>query len=231
MIQESLTLIALSDSNAGLERLAIYCADVGSIATNFGWARVDGNGAPTASGTVIEEMAEHLSSDLGSGDPIALGFECPLWVPLPVESTKLGKSRPGESGAGQKARPWSAGAGLGSLSVGLVQAPWLLRAIRPNAGDARATTDWALFMAGGASLFLWEAMVTDTAKGKSHEDDARIGALAFQAALPDPRANDACPPRGPILSLAGAAILRGGWSEDPKELERPCVVIRAGTPN
>lgn len=208
------------------ERQIIYCADVGSIATNFGWAQVDADGHLLRSGTDVEEMARRVRSDLAAGTPVSLGFECPLWVPLPEESGELGKARPGEAGPGRRARPWSAGAGLGSLAAGLVQVPWLLNAIRPEGSDARATTGWEAFARRDTALFIWEAMVTDIAKGEDHEDDARIGALAFQSALPDPRFRDACPPSGPVHSLAGAALLRSGWSSDPQELTRPCIVIR-----
>lgn len=209
-------------------RLAIYCADVGSVAKNFGWARISTDGARVAAGNLIDDLAAQLSTDLAAGHLVALGFECPLWVPLPTESLDLGKARPGEAGPGRRARPWSAAAGSGSLVSGLVQVPWLLGKIRAEVDQGRtATTDWAVFKDKRTALFVWEAMVTDSAKGGSHEDDAKIGALAFKAALPDPRESDACPPSGGVYSLGGAALLQSGWSTDVQDLKRPCIVIRA----
>lgn len=208
---------------------SIYCADVGSVATNFGWAKVDRDGAFVDSGRNIDDLVQRVAADLDGGESIALGFECPLWVPLPVESGTLGKARPGESGVGQPSRPWSAGAGLGSLAAGLVQVPWILLGIRSKtpAVDLTGTTIWALFDEGKATVFLWESMVTAEAKGESHVDDARIGALAFRASLPDPLAADACPPDGPVYSLAGAALLRAGWSDDHRLVGEAPLVIRA----
>jgi hypothetical protein len=208
---------------------SIYCADVGSVAANFGWAKVDRAGAVIDSGTGIDVLAARVAADLDGGESIALGFECPLWVPLPAESGLLGKARPGESGAGQPSRPWSAGAGLGSLAAGLVQVPWILLGIRSRttAADPTGTTSWALFDEGKVTVLIWESMVTAEAKGESHVDDARIGALAFKASLPDADAADACPADGPVYSLAGAALLRAGWSKDPRLIAEPPLVIRA----
>lgn len=211
-----------------LEGLAIYCADVGSIANNFGWARVDVDDDNVGTGTRIDDLAARLATDLAAGRRVALGFECPLWIPIPPKSALLGKARPGEAGPGRRARPWSAAAGGGSLVAGLAQVPWILEAIRPvGERNPSATTDWRTFASGAARLFVWEAMVTDAAKGESHEEDALIGARAFKATLPDPRVDDTCQPDGPVYSLAGAALLRAGWSSEPDLLRQPCIVIRA----
>jgi hypothetical protein len=207
---------------------SIYCADVGSVTTNFGWAKVDRSGDVVDSGTAIDVLAARVATDLDSGESIALGFECPLWVPLPTESDQLGKARPGESGVGRPSRPWSAGAGLGSLAAGLVQVPWVLLEIRSStAVDPTGTTSWAQFDEEKATVLIWESMVTDEAKGESHVDDARVGALAFEASLPDPRAADACPAVSPVYSLTGAALLRAGWSGDLGLISEAPLVIRA----
>lgn len=219
---------SFEDTRDIVKELAIYCADIGSITKNFGWARVSAESEQVDSGTRIDDVAERLSTDIAAGRPVALGFECPLWVPLPTDGLDLGKARPRETGPGRRSRPWSAAAGASALVAGLVQVPWLLEKVRPAAGRERAgTTDWAAFRDEKAGFFIWEAMVTDSAKGECHEDDARIGALTFKTALPDPRATDACPPAGPVYSLAGAALLRSGWSTDLQDLKRPCLVIRA----
>lgn len=62
-----------------LNRLLVACADVGSVARgNFGWADCDGS-----SETRPSELAEKVSAALSDKRPVALGFECPLFVPLP----------------------------------------------------------------------------------------------------------------------------------------------------
>jgi hypothetical protein len=61
----------------------------------------------------------------GAMFPVALGFECPLFVPLNLQPEALTTARSGEG-----SRPWSAGAGCGALATGLVQVAWILRKIR-----------------------------------------------------------------------------------------------------
>src|SRR4051794_11293405 len=98
-----------------MERLAVYCADVGSIKQgNFGSVR---EGVPAGEierhrgGTEIVELVDALAQDLDAGVPVALGFECPLFVPVSEDPFRLGAAR-----AGEGTRPWSAGAGTGALT-------------------------------------------------------------------------------------------------------------------
>ena len=138
---------------ARVQRLAIYCADVGSIKQgNFGWAREEvpaGDIERHRGGTEIAELVGVLFEDLSAGVPVALGFECPLFVPVPEDPFRLGAARPGEG-----SRPWSAGAGTGALTTGLVQAAWVLTELRKRRPDDRVYLNWAEFQAAGAGLFL-----------------------------------------------------------------------------
>jgi hypothetical protein len=202
--------------------LAIYCADVGSIAGgNFGWARVDAKSGEGRGGVEIDELVVELASDL-SERPVALGLECPLFVPLPTDSGELGRAR-----AGEGTRPWSAHAGAAALGAGLVQAPWILGKLRDRADPCAAYLSWSEFAAEERGLFLWEAFVSSTAKGTTHVEDAEIGARVFRDALPDPTAANALSDTGEVLSLIGAALLRTGWLVEPTALSTPCIVIRA----
>jgi hypothetical protein len=202
-----------------MRSLAIYCADVGSIAGGkFGWAgRTSGW---EGSGTSIEELGSQVSRDLDGGSPVALGFECPLFVPFGGAPARLGCARDGEG-----ARPWSAHAGAASLATGLVQVAWLLADIRQRtAGRHRAYLNWADFGVESRGLFVWEAFVSAKAKGQSHVDDARAAIDAFVDALPDPRS---CIMSRDTYSLVGAALLRTEWTRDVAILSQPAVVIRA----
>ena len=72
--------------------LAILCADVGSVAKrNFGWAGVlVGSGhQDLGSGSDIVRLAETVADDLNNKVPVALGFECPLFVPIPQDPARL----------------------------------------------------------------------------------------------------------------------------------------------
>lgn len=206
--------------------LAIYCADIGSIPKgNFGWARRrlprdeaeehDGGGAE------IVDLVEALAWDLTQVGRVALGFECPLFVPVPEDPLRLGAARLGEG-----SRSWSAGAGTGALATGLVQVSWVLAKLRERCPGERVFLDWASFEAADSGVFLWEAFVSAKAKATSHVGDATVAVECFAEALPDPSAASAAAADRP-LSLIGAAALWSGWSDDAALLHSPCLVLRA----
>ena len=203
------------ESMASLETI---CADVGSVAKgNFAWWTSEGR-----TGTAPSTLAAHLVSLLNQGSRIALGFECPLFVPLVEDEAFLTRGRPGEG-----SRPWSAGAGCGALATGLVEVAWVLQAVRPQLTvEAVAFVDWEKFVNAPAGLFLWEAFVSGTGKRGSHIADAQAAGEAFLRSLPDPTKTNAIHCTSPVYSLAGAALLRTGWSSDLNLLHQPCLVVR-----
>jgi hypothetical protein len=88
-------------------------------------------------GQVIDDLIEAVAEDLGHGVSVALGFECPLFVPVPEDPLRLGRARVGDGN-----RAWSAGAGTGAMATGLVQAAWGLRRLRERAPAEHAFVDW-----------------------------------------------------------------------------------------
>lgn len=206
--------------------LRIYCADIGSVPGGaFGWARDCGPGGDPdvrRGGAEIVELAEAIGDDLKAKVAVALGFECPLWVPIPEDPFQLGKARPGEGD-----RPWSAGAGAVVLATGLPQVVWILRAVAERAGGPPAFfLDWFAFSAAGSGVFLWEAFVTKKAKLGTHTEDAAAAVKHFIANAEDPAGAD-LGATASVYSLVGAALLRAGWSDDVNLLGRPCLVMRA----
>jgi len=206
----------------------IYCADIGSIPRGrFGWARADPDEAGVEThrgGTEIIELVEAVAEDLAGGRPVALGFESPLFVPVPAEPLRLGMARLGESN-----RSWSAGAGAGALATGIVEVAWVLDELQRRHPATVIYVDWAEFVEAGHGLFLWEAFVTAQAKAATHVDDAAVAVAAFRGALPDPRKVNAVIADRP-LSLLGAASLWSGASNDLDLLRAPCLVIKAKAP-
>jgi hypothetical protein len=206
----------------------VYCADIGSVPNGrFGWARSEPDETTIErhrGGTEIIDLVDAVAQDLAAGQPVALGFECPLFVPIPEQPLRLGTARPGE-----KNRSWSAGAGAGAMATGIVEVAWILSELRRGLPDTRAHLDWADLMAAGTGLFLWEAFVTDRAKAATHVDDATVAVAAFRDALPDVTNANAVTAERP-LSLLGAALLWSGWSEDSQLLHAPCLVIKAAPP-
>jgi hypothetical protein len=155
---------------------------------------------------------------------VALGFECPLFVPVPEESLRLGMARQGDGN-----RAWSAGAGSGALATGIVEVAWLLRELRSRRPNASVQLDWGRSPTPARDSFFWEAFVTDQAKAATHSDDAAVAVDAFRDALPDPMSANAVTAERP-LSLLGAAIVWSGWSDDLQLLRAPCLVIKASPP-
>lgn len=206
-----------------MDELAVFCADVGSVRSgNFGWACSLSTGeAQDHDSSSPADLAEAVADQLHRGKPAALGFECPLFVPVPASVGRLGAARKGEGN-----RAWSAGAGAGALATGLVQTAWVLSAICDSCSDAALHLDWETFEQAGSGLLIWEAFVTAAAKGRSHVDDAKIAVDAFVKALPDVRTASTITAERP-LSLVGAAAIWSGWTDDLSTLHTQPLVIHA----
>jgi len=204
--------------------LIIHCADIGSVRRgNFGWARlaVDATDSACTTGSDIHVFADAIATDINAGNPVAVGFECPLFVPVPDDPHDLTSARPGEGN-----RAWSAGAGAGSLVTGLTETVWILDRVRRQLTTPCAVhCKWKAFQLS-AGLFIWEAFVTDTAKADTHHDDAELAVLCFREALPDPENQNAIVCVGPVRSLIGGALLQSGWVSDLAWLAKPCLVVR-----
>ena len=216
------------------ESLVVYCADVGSIAKqNFAWARIDSGERSTAqTGQDIEILAESVGQDLDRGRRVSLGFECPLFVPLPEDQNLLTKARPEDGN-----RAWSAGAGCGSLATGLTEVTWVLRRARAAlTRDVPAFLDWRRFCDAGEGLLLWEAFVSGDGKrgagerfDNPHVRDAVIGGTCFLESVAAFEDQDQAP-SDEVYSLVGAALLRSGWSTDLELLRVRPLVVKALNP-
>src|SRR3546814_20883978 len=101
----------------------VVAVDVGSVRSNFAWAGLDlpGRRPVGEGGRNPEGSAVAVLDALGSGVPVALGFEAPLMVPVsPVGldgGMTLGRARQGGTGDGHS-RPGSAGARSAARRVG-----------------------------------------------------------------------------------------------------------------
>ncbi|KQV19270.1 MULTISPECIES: hypothetical protein [unclassified Kitasatospora] len=137
-------------------------------------------------------------------------------VPVPTPDREswryLGKARTGEGN-----RPWSAGAGAGSLATGLAQGAWMLSRLHSLAPGATATTQVDRFNPGQARLLLAEAFVSSTGKpiavaGGQHAANAEAAARAVLARLTDGPSRVpgvTCEPRRPLNLLAAMALWAG----------------------
>lgn len=200
--------------------LVVVCADIGSVSQGrFGWYADTAN-----SGNLPSTLADFVAKAIEDKRHVALGFECPLFVPLRLDEQLLTKARPGEGN-----RSWSAGAGCGALATGLVQVTWILQSIHSKL-QKRTTChlSWTDFIAAESGLFVWEAFISGSSKRDGHIADATCAVETFKAALPNLPLSNAIIPDSPVHSLVGGALLRAGWTSDPCLLSTPCIVIRGG---
>lgn len=201
----------------------IYCADIGSVRINhFGWARLDGEQDHKCNDIVA--LVDDIARAITKGRKVALGFECPLWVPVSTKPQDLTAGRRVD-----KDRPWSFGAGITVLAIGVTEVAWILdklgsRLKRRGISLPPVHLDWTTFAGADSGVFFWEAFVTGKAKGKSHAEDALIACRKFAACLPTP--GEKCEPEARVRSLIGGAILWAGWSTDLDLLHMPCMVVR-----
>jgi hypothetical protein len=198
--------------------IVVVCADVGSVPNGrFGWYA-----DTTDNGTLPSTLAAFVGKTINSGRRVALGFECPLFVPLRMDEQRLTLARPGEGN-----RSWSAGAGCGALATGLVQVTWVLQAIRSQIRtNLVCYLSWPDFATAESGLFVWEAFVSGNSKRDGHIADATCAVDAFKAAMPNIAIANAVIPDSPVHSLIGGALMRTGWTNDLTALSTASIVIR-----
>lgn len=213
---------------------AIYAVDIGSTrckpgcGPNFAWARVDPeNPSLVSTSTSIDALAVRLISDLNEDCSIALGFEAPLFIPVPEESAALCYGRKNEG-----SRSFAAPAGLSVTALGVHEAAWVLRRIAQSCDETvQFATNPASWPPTGNSpiLFCWEAFVSDRAHSESHLRDAATAVMAFLSAERNLQAATKIAADNP-LSLIGAVALWSGLTEDKAVLHGSTVVIRPEVP-
>lgn len=244
---------------------AIACADIGTVRekedkTSFGWQIVHplpsyrenkwGNGL---GGNKINKFVCAVADAIRDGR-LALGFECPLWVPVAKEPTDLYRARCMDwvdLDGKRLSRSWSASAGVVSLSVGLTQVAWILRRVREKVDEVPPVFfDWESFSKAERGVFLWEALVSggssDPAEGAGrHVADATRAVHKFVSCVrrdgtsdptpkeceknckkPNGKKEPNCKDKVRARSLIGAALLWAGWSSDASLLHQKCIVLR-----
>lgn len=216
--------------------LRIYAVDIGSVpGKNFGWAESSRKPSPKSNSS-IEALVEALAHDLHDEKPVSLGFEAPIFVPVPEDSRELGKRRVEDP----KDRAWSAGAGAAVMSTGVAQITWIIRWLVQNAEGpwtSNVTVNWSDFSRAGApGLFLWEAMVTGDAKASKSDPlhnslDAKKAVESFDRLKSSgiKRLENETGRSGPHFSLVGAALAANGLGGGSaiKTLSAAPVVVRA----
>ena len=214
----------------------VACLDVGSPQKgNVGWAVLHG-GTPRH-GRELPRFLDLLVSHLGMGRSIALGFECPLYIPKRDDPMLMTGARLGEKGVN-----WCGGPGGSVLATGLAQVNWVLRNLSLSDRNLASSTRWNDFRYKSIPLFIWEAFITsgdgaatqggvpDREQASDHERDAVCGAIAFadrarrQADLVSDLDQE------PATSLIGMHLLSTGLATDLSLLNETCFVLKVKKP-
>jgi hypothetical protein len=189
-----------------MDSISIFAVDVGSPRT-FAWVSDAG-----LSGKDGDTLAAEIARAFASGRRVAVGFECPLFIPVPLEWADIGKPRLCEGN-----RSWSAGTGATVTIYGLHEIAWILAKLRKITGATTAVffspETWLEFHE--PCLLLWEAFVTGADKGRDHADDAERACQAFRQLLQERAWHEArqvkVAPGALSLNLAALAAEWAGW--------------------
>jgi hypothetical protein len=209
----------------------VFACDVGSTRPGggFAWATTIGNNEAVHVSADVRALVAAVSAALSAGLSVALGFEAPLFIPVPRETGRLFKARQGEP------LSWSSGFGPLTMAQALHLSAWILRELLPHReAGVRFATDPRRWPPGDEQLlFCWEAFIAGTAHGdkndpECHVRDAATALRAFTASAP--RLSDASAISAEeTQSVNGAAAAWSGWAS-PSALREPVVVLKANSP-
>ena len=203
--------------------VAVAAVDVGGP-KKIGLA-IDHVEKPGFSGGVdeLDEFVGQIGYALSIG-AVALGFECPCFLPLRKDAGQITQGRCGEGN-----KPWSAGAGATTAALAAPVAGHVLCKIRSAAPKARPTFDHEkpLKEWRAGDLLLFEGFVSGNDKGKTDKEDAQITVAAFK------EKGRGWPPKSSItiaekrvVNLLASALIATGWDIDKNMISRPCLVVR-----
>lgn len=211
----------------------IYSCDIGSTlnpkkrgGSAFGWARLNPNeGAKSIRGSSdIQELVDQLRLDIDEGYSVSLGFESPLFIPVPDNSRDLSKGREGDSD-----RSWSASSGAYVTTLGIHQSAWILKRLHESSSyKCTFTLDFQRWppISHRQILFCWEAFVSGKdAHSDDHMRDAATAAVFFFDNERNLQRVNAVKSENPI-SLIGAVALWSGWVTDLEFIHKSTLVIK-----
>jgi hypothetical protein len=211
----------------------VYACDIGSTKhpsstpPKFAWVRGDPEATTNAVGShSIDALVRRAVVDISSGVSVALGFEAPLFIPVPLQSNQLSSARQGEGN-----RSFAAPAGSSVALLALHQCAWILaelaQATRRPCSLTLNIEDWP--PPRDQLLFCWEAFVSGPAHGDTDLADAATAAAEFCANEESLAQANAVAADRP-LSLIGAAAMWSGWVGDAAILHQPTLVIKPASP-
>ena len=206
----------------------VYACDIGSVKSGtFAWARNTSlKDIPTASAD-IDALIASITRDAKKGETISLGFEAPLFMPIPDSSTDLNSGRTGESN-----RSMFAPAGAAVATIAVHESAYILKKLRASLpAEMQLSMDWqSNWKILPQILFVWEAFVSSKAHSDAHDRDAATAVQYFLENEKDLDSVNLVKTCNNPLSLIAAAALWSGWSLDVSNLHKPCLVLRPPEP-
>lgn len=216
------------------QKRIIYACDVGSTRCSaktglpsFAWARVNPEDGAIQVSSYIDKLVQQLESDIQQGCSIALGFEAPLFIPVPEDWKDLSKGREGDGN-----RSFASPVGLSVCALGIHQSAWILRSLYESLSrECDFTLDPKCWPPSGQRpvVFCWEAFVSGAAHSEQHLMDAATAVSFFHENETNLRNINAVSAEKP-LSLIWSVALWSGWVSDLEFMHKPTLVIKPKEP-
>lgn len=210
----------------------IYTCDVGSTLYQkkkkgpaFAWARLNPTEETKSiqASRDIQRLVKRLELDIDEGYSVALGFEAPLFMPVPDNSRDLSKRREGEG-----SRSFASQIGLSVGALGIHQSAWILKRLHESSSrKCKFMLDLQCWPPPNHRLilFCWEAFVSEKAhSGEDVKDAATAVDFFFKNERNLQKANAVRAEDS--ISLIGAAALWSGWARDLAYLHKTTLVLK-----
>jgi hypothetical protein len=183
--------------------------------TRWAGRRHDDDRPGVASGSSAADLFDTVFHALHDGEQVALGFDCPLTVPVPPDQGAV----PPDQGAVPPDRAED--------QPGLAELAWLLGELDTWRPWTTVSTSLARWRAN-TSILLWQAVPVEAEVNAEAEAGAVMAAAAadsFFRELPGATHRGAEEPAGAVINLAAVAVRRSGLFIDASELSQPAVSI------
>jgi hypothetical protein len=180
-------------------------------AGSAGWAgrRHDDDRPDASSGASSAELFDAVFHALHDGEQVALGFDCPLTLPIPADQGPAAA----QADADELLRQAATRPGITELEQLLGQ----LGTWRPWTTVSTSLSRWK----ANTSILVWEAVPAEGSDTMTASAAAESFFRRLQAAAePGPEAA-----AGTVVNLAAATARRAGLFVDGSELARPAVSI------
>lgn len=178
------------------------------------WAgrRHDDDRPDATSGSSPAELFDAVFHALHDGEQVALGFDCPLTLPVSRDQGATA-GQPDADALVKLAEPTVTRPGIAELGQVLGElATW-----RPWTTVSTSLARWK----ANTSILVWEAILAAGSSGVA----ASAAADSFFRQLPAATGHETEAPTGTVVNLAAAAARRAGLYVDASELAQPTVSI------